>query len=326
MIFGLWLVEILNIKKLKEEEKLFKNSLKIIPAFLSVFAIIFLWKNYADHYNEIHQTNYFLSKIRPIWSIDEVGREIIWNKIIDKRLPTYFTPITFWICCGLGLFLLVTPRKQKPIIYLTLLFTTLGCVAFFLLMFKQFEQHDYYAIEMMILPILIFGMSIFQLNKTYPVIVKNQWFKLAIAMFIIFNILQTKSHLSSVYNPENIYMSHFNASFYKKNALKNFTNNLGIQSTDKIISAPDLSPNNTLYYLNLRGWTEYFMGSQLNSLVMEFFISSGAKYLIINDKKYLESEDLKPFLNYPLGDFENSIFVFDIRPYKLKEQKIPSAN
>ncbi len=322
VIIGLWLIESLNIYKLQHGEKLFKNNLKIIPAFLLVFAAVFCWKWYADYYNELHQTKYFLSKMRPIWIIDDAVKEIIWNKIVDKRFPSYFNPYTFWAITIIGGLILITPRKHAPVLYFSILLYTIGCLCFFLLMFKQFEEHDYYAIEMMLLPLIVLGLSVFYLKKYWPSVLKKWWFRGVISVGLIFNLYYAKTHIDFRYDPNNIYMSHFNPTFYKKEALQHFLKDLGIKSTDKVISAPDQSPNNTLYYLNLRGWTEYFMGGPLNPLVMNYFIASGANYLVINDVAYLEFEDLKPFLKYPLGTFENSIFVFDIRPYKLKDIEI----
>jgi len=326
IIIGLWLIEYLNIYKFKNGGKLFKNNQKIIPAFLMVIVVILCWKWVADYYNEVHQTNYFLSKIQAIWSIDAAAKENIWNKIIDKRLPSYFHPVTFWTILGIGCFILLAPRKHRAIGYFSFLLLTLGCLSFFLLMFKQFEQHDYYAIELMLWPIAICTMALFLLKRYLPFILTKWWFRAIIAVAIMFNFYYTKSHLVFRYDQNSIYMSHFNVSFYKKTKLQYFIKDLGIQYSNKVISAPDLSPNNTLYYLNLRGWTEYFMGSSLNSLVMEYFISSGAEYLIINDAKYLDFEELKPFYKYPMGAFENSIFVFDIRPYKLEDVEINLVN
>jgi len=323
VILGLWLVEVLNIIKLKKEKKLFAQNGKTILAFLMVFVIIFLWKSFADYYNEIHQTNYFLSKIRPIWSLDETARQQIWDKIITNRFASFFNPITFWTIVVVGCLIIVTPRKHNRALYFAFLLTLAGSISFFLLMFKQFEVHDYYAIEMMLLPIIILCMAFFYTKKRYSFILKKWWFRGLLLAALAYNINYAKSHINSIYDQKNYYMSHFNSIFYKKKELQHFIKTLGIQSSDKVISAPDWSPNKTLYYLNLRGWTEYFLGgNQLNSLVMEYLIASNARYLILNDKKYLEIEDLKPYLDYPLGAFENSIFVFDIRPYKLKEIEI----
>jgi hypothetical protein len=40
----------------------------------------------------------------------------------------------------------------------------------------------------------------------------------------------------------------------------------------------------------------------------------GAEFLIVTDEEYLKHEHLKDFIKHPLGSFENSIFVFDLRP------------
>ena len=66
------------------------------------------------------------------------------------------------------------------------------------------------------------------------------------------------------------------------------------------------------------GWTELYLNKSMNAPRVKALAKAGAKYLIINDEKYLEHEDLKPVLIHPLGNFENSIFVFDIRPFRVE--------
>lgn len=322
VIFGLWLMEALTIVKLKKNEQLFKNSLKIVPAFLALFAVMFFWKLFADHYNEVHQSSYFASKIRPVWSIDFPTITSIFENILFKKLNSYFHVFTLMALAGIGALIILTPRKHPPVLYVALLFYSLGCVAFFLLMFRQFEHHDYYVIDMLLLPALVIAMFILFVKNSFPLILKKWWFRLILGSALIFNFYHAKTQLRFRYELNSASMAHFNPAFYKKEALQDYLDELGVLPSDKVVSAPDLSPNNTLYYLNLRGWTEYFMGGPLNPLVMEFFLSAGAQYLIISDESYLKKEELKPFLKYPLGVFENSIFVFDIRPYKLEEVKI----
>ena len=176
--------------------------------------IIIAWRLFADQYNETHQVNYFLSKIKPIWDIDESTRESIWSRIIEKRLPTFFHPYTFWALAILGLGMLLTPKKQNIVLYLFYVLIAAGSISFFILMFKQFKLHDYYALEMMLLPLsILFGVVMF-LKNHFPQILKKWWFKGILTFFLLFNLNHSKSHLNLNYSDKFAENPHFNVSFW----------------------------------------------------------------------------------------------------------------
>ncbi|MFK7771923.1 MAG: hypothetical protein AB8F94_07280, partial [Saprospiraceae bacterium] len=101
-----------------------------------------------------------------------------------------------------------------------------------------------------------------------------------------------------------------------------FLKNLGIEYPQKVITMPDVSPNFNLNYFNLKGWNEYAISTQpFEPWAFYSFKEMGAEFLIVTDKKYLKHEHLKEFIQHPLGSFENSIFVFDLRPLENPDDK-----
>jgi dolichyl-phosphate-mannose-protein mannosyltransferase len=320
VILGLYFLDIAGLLKKVNEQRIFEKAWRFIPGFLAVFAGLFFWKLWADHYNEIHNTNYFLSNTRPYWSLDPEKQSWVYKRIKEIWFSSYYHPYTFWGIGGIGALILLTPWLHKRILYLSFLALCVGCTAFFFLWFRQFEGHDYYIIEMVLLPIMILGMLFLFLNKYIPKLLCNWIFRFTLLAIVAYNAYYTKSILEHRYDQQSVFMSYFNPDLYKTKELHAFLKSLGIQYPDKVVSAPDTSPNNTLYHYNLLGWTELYMGDQqMNAKKVKAYAKAGAKYLLIHNKKYLEKEDLKEVLTYPMGNFNNSIFVFDIRSFALQE-------
>ena len=137
-------------------------------------------------------------------------------------------------------------------------------------------------------------------------------FKFLLAFFILFNAYQTKKNLDYRQLPDSTFSAHFNPTFYEHKEVRQFLADNGITYPDKVISIPDRSPNNTLYYMNLRGWTELF-NYPFDTEKVKLFETYGAKYLIITDKSYLEKPELQGAFAKPIANYKESIFVFDVQ-------------
>ncbi len=316
VLLGIYLLDILGLFKKVNHKRIFEKAIKFLPGFLMVVGMIFLWKLWADHYNEIHKTSYFLSKTRPYWSVDTGEQHRIFERINLIWFPSYLHLYTFRGLAAIGALTLLTPRRHKPILYLSLLALGTGCFAFFMLWFRQFEGHDYYVIEMILVPILIMGMFILFSKKYIPKVLSHWIFRIALLALVAFNANYAKEILDFRYDQENVFMNYFNPDLYKKEELHAFLKDLGIQYPDKVVSAPDTSPNNTLYHYNLLGWTELYLGGEMHQHRVKQCAKAGAKYLLIHNKKYLEKENMQEVLIHPMGNFNNSIFVFDIREFQ----------
>lgn len=316
VILGIYTLDILGLFHFLHAKRIFDKAWRFLPGFLMVFGAIFLWKLWADHYNEMHKTSYFLSKTRPYWSIDAAEQNRIFQRIDTVWFSSYLHLYTFRALVTLGLLILLTPRRHAAVLYLSFLALLLGCFAFFMLWFRQFDGHDYYVIEMILLPIIIMGIFILFLKKYLPKVLSNWIFRLALLGVVLFNAHYAKGVLDFRYDQKNVFMSYFNPDLYKTEELHAFLKNLGIEYPDKVVSAPDTSPNNTLYHYNLLGWTELYLGGELYGDRVKQCARAGAKYLLIHNKKYLEKENLQEVFTYPMGNFNNSIFVFDIRPFQ----------
>jgi len=311
-----YVAELIPSIKMRNQEKLFVQRWKLFPGFLMVVVGVVGWKFYADHYNEINDTSYFLANIKPIWGIDAERRKVIYDKVMLAWFHAYYHRSVFYLIIALTAFVLFSIRRHKSLLTFGLTLLGLGVIAYIALWYQQFQEHDYYVIDLMVYPILLFVTVAIFLKKSMPWLINTLLVRLLIVAFIIFNLQHAKSQLVLRYDPDSVFMRYFTPEFFKTTELQTFLKNLGIAYPEKVVSIPDTSPNNTLYHLNLTGWSGLYLSEPVTAKRIKHFASLGANYLIINKKEYLEIEDLQAVLEKPLGDFENAIFVFDIQYLK----------
>jgi hypothetical protein len=87
---------------------------------------------------------------------------------------------------------------------------------------------------------------------------------------------------------------------------------LGIDKNDLVLSLPDGSPNITLYLMERKGYSNFFMpfGSPVEKV--REARARGVKYLLVTDPSYLKLSNLERILNPPITVIDN-ITLFDIR-------------
>ena len=324
-IIIIFLLEKTNLVKFKKQGKIFKNGWSNLPLFFSVFVVIASWIIWVKHYNELHNCTTFITKTRPIWSLVEPAITETWHWVIKKGAPEYYHRITRYLVFGSAFFLLFFLRKKQPkILYIFNLFIFLGMVGTFLVFYRQFFVHNYYAIEMMVFPASVFITLFFVLKNEYSKVGNHILIKIMIVLFIIFNLNNAQNSIEKKYKEYDIFNENYDLSFSKKLEARAFLKKLNIEYPQKVITIPDETPNYNLNYFNLKGWTEYAIpGHPFEPWVFYSFKEMGADYLIVTKKEYLDHENLKEFIKYPMGSFENSIFVFDLRPIEksAKEKK-----
>lgn len=322
-IIIIFFLEKINLVEFKKKGKIFKNGWANLPLFLSVFGFIATWIFWVKHYNELHSCTIFITKTRPIWSLMEPAILETWLWVSTVAAPDYYHRITRYVVFGSVFFLLLFLRKKQPkLLYVFNLFIFLGMVGTFLVFYRQFFVHEYYAIELMVFPASVFITSFYLLKNEFPELGNHLFTKIIIGTFIIFNLYNAQQLVKSKNENSFIFNKNYELTVDKKMEARAFLKNIGIEYPQNVISIPDISPNYTLNYFNLKGWNEYAIPEQpFTPWTFHQFRKMGAEYLIVTDEKYLDHEHLKEFIQHPLGSFENSIFVFDLRPLKTPEDQ-----
>ena len=320
----IWGLEKGNALNFKNHKIKFPFSRFQIIGILSIFLFVAAWLTWAKYYNE-QNSAYFFAGILPFWSLDNIAQELILKKLLMKWSWVYFHPFIHLIVILAFSYFMMKPKRVHPILWWGMLLLFLANLAIYSLWFKQFNHHDYYAIALLVFPVLVLLTSFIQLQKKYPNFIKHWAFRLGLIGFTCFHIFYAKQELTFRYKADSNYKAGVNPNFYKSKTLQVWLQKNQLTYADKVLSLPDVSPNISLYYYRLRGWTNYnvkeswvpYAGRRTYTpKAIRYLIGQGCKYLLVNQKEYLQRAELLPFLDYPLDEFEGSIFLYDLRPYK----------
>lgn len=302
---------IITIIETLKKHQIFKKPvhLKIKPIQLYIFFVIYLiigaWVVYAKYYNKLYHTGYFSTTIFPIFKLTAEQINDILLTIKNIWLNDYFHRVTLILLLGLFIPNIIFYKKINRLIINLNILVFIGTVIFLILWFKTLKNHDYYTINLYILPLFNL-LSFFDLLKNnYPKIFKSNFLKLAFAIFVVFNIIHSGKVMHTRYHG-------WRSEFKKYKDIHNITpylSEIGIQPLDTVISLPDKTPH-TLYLMNLRGWTNNG-NENSDSAKISASINRGANYLILAGEDILKQPYLKSFTNNKIGQY-NSVSIFKL--------------
>jgi len=246
-LFGLEIIRIL-----KKDSKLIP---KIIPVLISVLIILFYF-----FYNSFLKEKYgsiFLNNILPARSFEE-AIEII--KLIKKNWSTqYFSSVHYFILVlsFLGsIYILISKKqslqKEKSLFAGLIAIIFIGCIAFAMLMLRQFINHDYYFLDTFFFPtilLLIISLSIFPIKKT---ILINRISKFTILLICIPFIIyasnsQKERRVTGYWDRTTATIDNF------KNS-EHFLDSIDIPSDSKMLVLDAYATNIPLILMNKKGF------------------------------------------------------------------------
>ncbi len=95
--------------------------------------------------------------------------------------------------------------------------------------------------------------------------------------------------------------------------IRSYVDSIGIEKNEKVICTRDGSPNQMLYLLNRRGWTD-FNNAGNDSLVVVDHITKGAKYLVVYKEIPIWYDILHGFIDTEIGR-QDSVFFYRLKSY-----------
>ena len=307
-----WLVPRFRIPYLRWKDYFLAAALVLLP--------LVMWVGYANHYNAEHQTVYFSTTTFPIWKYTwpEIGSMV--RQMAANWAQQYFHPLTYLL---LIFFLLYTFVRRKHVrqSYLALLLVLLpGLLLYFLLQFFTFVDHDYYVINMFILPCSLVVIITDYLAAWKPQLMRAGLMKVALALFVTGNAIYAREQLEFRYEEYPNSFRQDRPLLYEPGTI-NWLDSLGVGLDDTIIFVPDFS-NTSLYLLNRYGWTNGKMVFKDSTRNLYFnqdkegvgrSIALGAEYLLVyGTAKLHELEYLHPFEKHLSGQ-KDELYVFDLR-------------
>jgi hypothetical protein len=319
-----------------------RNSFKAHGYFWLTFVLSFgfillscyLWYSYAIRYNERVGSDLFSTTIRPIWEVDAEARKAIWQKFWKYMLPGLYHPSILLLTT---LFFIYAAWKKwiSPFVFLLIFTALLGLFAYFILWFWVFDVHDYYLIEMLFFPLILFYIAIQFGDRLFTTKKKKRvlfglWIGLTLAQAISLvhwsfgkeNILTKNTPFVSQFVKGNWGYFHF----YHNNHLKQLQVlspeiQKVIPKSDTIICLSDPSPNIQLYTLNRIGFSHYSFqeSSQEETNQLAALIQKGANFAVLmTEPNEPLRKDWEMFLKHEVYKKQN-IRIFDLRPFRLKK-------
>ncbi|MDD2631837.1 MAG: glycosyltransferase family 39 protein [Bacteroidales bacterium] len=228
---------------------------KIIPVLAS--ALVLFGYFFYNNYLRAHYGSIFLNHILPARSLQEFIDIIVIVK--ERWLLQYFSAAHYFILLSLmiaAMALAATKKSRIATLSQTVLFLTvimlIGCIAFALLMFRQFAAHDYYFLDTFFLPaimLLIIILSVFPNLKAkwadgaYAIMV----LLVSIPLVILAGNSQTNRYTTEYWDRTAATVNNF------KNA-ETYLDSLGVAADAKMLVIDAYAPNIPFILMNRKGY------------------------------------------------------------------------
>lgn len=240
---------------------------------------ILLFYCWLTTFNDLHHAIYFLAQTRPVWNYDAgFIRETL--LLIGKAgLPVYASA-GLYLASGASLFLALKHWKLISFFEKNLIrFSAFGGLAYFLLWFRMFREHDYYALCLLILPAiwLLAGLRLaLQRYREKHVLVG---LSLCLVLGAAHSHLMLSKRLRLAFNPATSLNLPPDA-FLAEGELELH----GIPETALILCPQDPSPNIALYALRRYGWTAWNFGDRITAdTLQQYRARFGLSHLALRD-------------------------------------------
>jgi hypothetical protein len=287
-LVGLYILESLPWIKFKTGIRNFSTKILTFLPFIIALILVGAWALYARNYNIRNACGYFSTTIYPLWEMTEAEIAKTLEHMRVLWLNEYFHRYTLFFFSFLFLLNIIHIKKANRLLIASNITILIGTVLYAILWFATFKDHDYYTINLFILPVITTLTFAEYMNRLYPKFSGNLLIKGIIIFILIFNVIHTRNQLNIRYNG---WWNEYPA-FKDFDTVTPYLRSIGIERHERVISIPDQS-HHTLYLMNQPGWTECFH-LNLDSASMQQSVNRGAKYLIIASQEDL---DARPYLN-----------------------------
>jgi len=316
-IAGILFLEYLGVNMLPENAKLLKYPLRFGLIILLIFVVNTIWIVHAHNFNLKHDCTYFSTTIFPVWSLSRTEIYEVLSNIRNLWLSQYFHLSVLILVAFCLFFLVYYYRKSNKVLTLSILIILVQIIIYILLEFWTFADHDYYTIDIFILPVLIMVTTADLVKRQFPKLFGSIIFKILFSIFLAFNIWYAHQKIYERYNG---WMNDYyqNKDIY---SITPYLRQIGISPKDTIISIPDGS-NASLYLMNQKGWTEYTdarfnRGTRIrynqDSAGIQHSVDKGAAFLILNGISQLyEKPYLLGYCTDLRGRYKN-VLVFNLK-------------
>ena len=277
---------------------------KILFYAISLLVVNYAWIDYARAYADAFGNHANLLGILPIWRMDAeniaqtckaIGRDWVYQ--------FFWTPAYLAFGASLVLFGVFFNKVNKYLAF-SIIFSIISQAVYAILFFETFRVHDYYMLNIFIIPALLVFALVQIGEKQLTNFVLRKVTLVCLAFFFFMSIKHSRFILHERYF--GVLKTGINENLQ---TIEPYLRSIGVKKNDLVVSVPDVSPNISLYMMGQKGWTEAYTGDTYG---MDYFYWHDAKYLIVNGEIHSHKEWYEPHLKNQVGDYKG------IKIYKLR--------
>ncbi|HOY30952.1 MAG TPA: hypothetical protein PKW80_03645 [Bacteroidales bacterium] len=307
-----------------------KKGLHLFMLLLPVICLL-AWVILARYYNKTYVSRYFLTTIRPLWEADDIRQ--IWSGFYKNALhELHFMPLLILVPLILVV-MFITGKKQNRYGLIFTVIVALELSLYLVLWFNNLTEHEYYLLELFLIVPPLFVSFLWFLKSSKATIFNSKKVKMAVMAVLIFCTYccalkeRIKYDYAHTWPGTHVIIlkdefdwraysiwDYFNR-FKAYQTITPYIRSLGMNRDDLVVSIPDISPNVSLSLMDQKGFTSLYYNDMPEGERIRLFISSGAKYLFINDPELYKNPEIAYFTTKKIGQYHN-IGIFDLRNLK----------
>lgn len=250
------------------------------------------WYAFSGWYASHGGSDYLSAKLFPFWQLSDAQIADTLDTVKNLWRFEYFNALSFKLYLGLGI--VCAPFLFHPKLRffgLLVLVTTIGIALYAFIFFVAFRDHDYYTINAFVLVpmIALFFVRVVQ-EQRVPI-----WGRVAfkaLGIYILYHATLYAGERQALRYDDWPNLLHVNRDLFD---LEPQLRAAGIHHTDKVISVPDLTTNQSLYYMNQYGYSN-FNALHIHPDTVDQLITKGVQYIVVNDTQEVNKAYIKPHI------------------------------
>lgn len=296
--------------------------LAIIPVVISV-----IWIMYIKQYNARYESIYFLTTTRPIWLVENFG--IHFRKFLYFLWDEFHLSGVRWLFPFVLIFLWLRRQSLWNKWGLTLLAVGISSIVYLILWFNNLDVHDYYMLELYIFFVIALLAVLYAIQEWRPSLFYSTTLRVMAIAGLVWMVYQTSAWQRLRYDPNDKWVQlsmvvdqeHLDRWSYEKwyqdsqlspfKVMREGKSKFGMTRNTKVVVPQDESPNVTLYFMDLKGFTGLYYPDMGWNERLDMYKGRGAEYLLIRDEASLDTLKIDPSKIQKVG-VEGEVTVYRI--------------
>lgn len=260
-------------------------SLYIFAGFVVMGSSI-AWYEYSKWYCTTHDMWFTFNDLWPIWQSDWAYLKETFTVVKTLWIKQYLTPVHYLLLFASVAFFATHFRRLSFFEKSMTILLTIGSIAYLMLWFKAIYEHDYYLINLYILPILLWSIGAIHFSRHTPIKSNSKFLSAFLGVTIMLSALN--AHKKIEYRYES-WLNDFGTNRFTPlfDITPHLRNNLQIDRKTPVIIYPDASYSISLYLSDQVGWP-LPKSAHIDDFKLHIE-QDGAEYILVLDKEQFAS-------------------------------------